>query len=288
MVIRSPWSDLIFLLLLTFVSMIIIQGAGLVSTMLTTTPNYNTYILFITGTIGTFIIPALLYSYFRKYTDVFLVKNVREWSYYLLGAVLLFALGPIMNLLSSYNQKLVLPDFLDGLEEWMRVQEDLMAEITAKTIMVDRFDLLFLNLVVTAILPAIGEELFFRGALQHIFLRIVKNEIIAIWIVGVIFSAIHFQFYGFLPRLFLGVAFGYLFFWTKNIWVPIFAHFVNNATVTIYAFYSARQGKTYEEFMTVSSYPIIVYIGSLIFSGLIVVLFHNYSKFKETHGNKLG
>lgn len=286
--IKSPWSDFIFLLLLTLVSMVIIQAISLGFTLLNSNSNYNTYVLFVASTLGTFIIPALLYQRFRKYKDVFPLENLSNWRFYLFGVLLLFAIGPTMNMIGNLNQKMVLPDFLSGLEAWMKNQEDLMATITAQSVMVDRVDLLFLNIVVIAILPAIGEELFFRGILQHIFTRAFQNPILAIWVVAFIFSAIHLQFYGFLPRFILGVIFGYMLFWTNNIWVPIFAHFVNNAFVTIYAFYYARMGKTYEELVTINTYPIIVYIGSLIFSSVIVLLFYRYSKNKKVYGEKLG
>ena len=80
-----------------------------------------------------------------------------------------------------------------------------------------------------AILPALGEELMFRGVIQRILTNWTKNYHWGIWITAFLFSAMHMQFYGFLPRMALGAMFGYLLVWTGTMWVPILAHFVNNA-----------------------------------------------------------
>ncbi len=89
---------------------------------------------------------------------------------------------------------------------------------------------LITSLIVMALIPAIGEELIFRGIIQRNLVEFNWNYHKAIWLTAFIFSAIHFQFYGFLPRFFLGVILGYLFHWSNSIWVPIVGHFVQNAT----------------------------------------------------------
>ena len=61
------------------------------------------------------------------------------------------------------------------------------------------------------------------------FLEERGNIHLSIWASAIIFSAIHFQFYGFIPRLLLGALFGYLYYWSGNLLIPMFAHFVNNA-----------------------------------------------------------
>src|SRR5690606_26747624 len=118
--------------------------------------------------------------------------------------------------------------------------------------------LLLLNIFVMALLPAIAEEFYFRGTLLHILNRVFRNDHLSVWLVAIIFSAIHLQFYGFFPRVLLGAFFGYMLIWTKNIWIPAFAHFVNNATVTVLAFVYARNGKTYEDLQSQENYPIFV------------------------------
>src|SRR5690606_9250818 len=126
----------------------------------------------------------------------------------------------------EWNESLSLPASLKGIEEWMRLQEDSMAELTERMVMVDKVPLLLLNIVVMAILPAVAEEFFFRCNLMHIIQRMARNHHISIWLTAIIFSAIHFQFYGFVPRMLFGAFFGYLFFLTQIIWLPVFASFV--------------------------------------------------------------
>jgi uncharacterized protein len=94
------------------------------------------------------------------------------------------------------------------------------------------------NLFTIAFLAAFVEELFFRGMLQQTLTEAKLNHHIAIWITAAVFSAIHIQFYGFLPRMFLGAILGYLFFYTGSIWVSIAAHFVNNALVVLVGYFS--------------------------------------------------
>jgi membrane protease YdiL (CAAX protease family) len=96
------------------------------------------------------------------------------------------------------------------------------------------------NLLMIAILPAIGEELLFRGVLLRLFREWTKNVHVAIIITALLFSFIHFQFYGFLPRFLMGVLFGYLVYWSGSLWVSVIAHFVNNGTAVIVAWLGAR------------------------------------------------
>ncbi len=101
---------------------------------------------------------------------------------------------------------------------------------------------LLLNLLFMALAPAIGEEILFRGYLQQTLGNLIKNHHAAIWLAAFWFSAFHFQFYGFLPRMVLGAIFGYLFYWSGSLWIPILAHFVNNATAVIVHYFGKANG----------------------------------------------
>src|SRR5690606_33227532 len=105
--------------------------------------------------------------------------------------------------------------FLENTENWMRSQEDQMKDLTKQLVMVDSIGKLMLNMLVMAVIPAIVEEYYFRGALQNILGRLFKNIHVAIWVTAIIFSAIHVQFYGFFPRMLLGLIFVYAFLWSK-------------------------------------------------------------------------
>jgi hypothetical protein len=122
-----------------------------------------------------------------------------------------------------------------------------------------------------------GEELLFRGALQTIFLRWIRNPHVAILLVAFIFSAIHMQFYGFFPRLALGLLFGYLFYWSNNLWIPIFAHLVNNGAVVINTFIYQRQGNELSSLELSVSIPTFTYYISAIVVIYALLAFRNHT-----------
>lgn len=102
----------------------------------------------------------------------------------------------------------------------------------------------FISLIILAVLPSLFEELMFRGCLQQIMISITRNAFTGILITSIIFSAIHISYYGFLPRVALGLILGYIFYFSKNLWLSIAGHFLQNAyTLTIIFLYS-REGKS--------------------------------------------
>jgi hypothetical protein len=128
------------------------------------------------------------------------------------------------------------------------------------------------NMVMIAILPAIGEEIMFRGLIQRLLKEWLGNIHIAIFISALLFSAMHMQFYGFLPRMVLGMVFGYLFLWTGSLWIPIFAHFIQNGMVVVVTYLGQRGiiGGDYENFG--ASESILVILASLVISSVILFI----------------
>jgi hypothetical protein len=100
-----------------------------------------------------------------------------------------------------------------------------------------------MSLIVLAALPAIFEEMLFRGCLQKVMVSLTRNAFIGIFITSFLFSAVHFSYYGFLPRLFLGLMLGYIFYYSKNLWLNIAAHFINNAYAVTGMYVLSRSGK---------------------------------------------
>jgi hypothetical protein len=121
-----------------------------------------------------------------------------------------------------------------------------------------------------AFLPAIGEELLFRGVIQRIFTSWTRNQHWGIWISAILFSALHMQFYGFIPRVFLGVLFGYLLVWSGSIWLPIIAHFINNA-VAVVAMYLIDKGLLSQEIEEIGTTSDSYYMAAV--SLLLIVVF---------------
>ena len=95
---------------------------------------------------------------------------------------------------------------------------------------------LFYTILVIAVVPAVGEELLFRGYLQKKLSNLLINTDIAILITAFLFSVIHLDFHAIIPRFVLGILLGYLFYWSGSIWLPILAHFVNNAQAVIFSY----------------------------------------------------
>lgn len=191
--------------------------------------------------IGLFLVPAVVLSIFEGRTpqDFYGIKTPKL-SLLLIVFLLVLCATPLMSLINEWNMQMHLPEFLSGLEEWMRRLEDEGA-VTTKAILAGKsITTLIINLFVVALTPAICEEIIFRGGLQRTFLRIIKNPHVAIWTSAIIFSTIHFQFFGFFPRLLLGAAFGYIYFWTGNLWYTTFAHFLNNGYVVMVSWYMQR------------------------------------------------
>jgi uncharacterized protein len=188
--------------------------------------------------IGIFVVPPfiLAWLYHGKIAEYLnLDKRVNFESVFLV-LVLSFAASPFVNFIGGLNENMQFPEWLSGVENWMRNAEDKATEITEAFLKVETVGGLAFNIFMIAFLPAIGEELLFRGVIQRIFTNWSRNYHWGIWISALLFSALHMQFYGFVPRVFLGVLFGYLLVWSGSMWLPIIAHFINNgvAIVAIY------------------------------------------------------
>lgn len=179
--------------------------------------------------IGLVLIPALYLLAFEKKNPLIIFKNQPIYSQSIILTVLVVIIFMIPNtFFIDWNANLSLPDFMKGFETWARQKEDLAAETTALLTTFDSLNQFIFAFVVVAIMAGIGEELVFRGMLQPELQRATGNIHAAIWISAILFSAIHLQFFGFVPRMLLGVLFGYLYYWSGNILIPMLAHFVNN------------------------------------------------------------
>ena len=136
------------------------------------------------------------------------------------------------------NSSLHLPSALAPFENWMRQMEMDAERLTEIFLRGSAWSTLLTNLFMMALLAGLGEELLLRGIVQPLFIKLTKNAHIGIWLAAALFSFMHFQFFGFVPRMLLGALFGYYYYWSRNLWIPIIAHIANNAAIVIYTFYS--------------------------------------------------
>jgi len=288
---QSPLTRLIFTILLTiscflvtFILGILLANPVFKVDLFNSFPAINDYsdpstinllkYLQIIQSFGLFIIPPLLAGYFFERNSIAYLKINRSSRplIYLLVLVIMFAALPLINEMVLFNEAMRLPEFFKGVEDWMRSMENEAAQLTDAFMKTNSTEGFIVNMIMIAVLPAIGEEFLFRGLLQRLFNEWIKNIHIAIFIAAFLFGAMHLQFYGILPRMMLGVLFGYLFYWSGSIWIPVFAHFINNASAVIVAYLANRQviSSGYESFGLTDN--IFLLIGSIVFTGMLLIL----------------
>ena len=198
-------------------------------------------------TMATFLLPPLICAYLwnnRPAQWLGLTPKHLSWTVWLGAVVLIMVALPAINLMADWNSRMVLPEFLAGVEAWMKAQEEAAMALTQQFLQGTTVWTLLGNIVLMALLPALAEELTFRGVLlglmdnsrQSAQPNLGRRQHIAIWLTAIIFSAIHMQFYGFVPRMVLGALFGYALYWTGTLWIPVLMHFTNNA-VTVIAYW---------------------------------------------------
>ena len=193
----------------------------------------------------------------------------------LLTIAIVIVFMAVNSVFIEWNQKLELPDFLSGFEQWAKETEQKLEELTAFLTKFESIGELIIALVVIAVLPAIGEELVFRGIIQRELYRGSGNIHVSIWVAAAIFSAIHLQFFGFIPRLFLGALFGYLYHWSGNLSLAMVAHFVNNGLMVL-AMYFYQKGTLDIDIESTESAPLSAVLFSAVITAILLYLFKTF------------
>jgi membrane protease YdiL (CAAX protease family) len=235
-------------------------------------------ILLFAQSVGLFLIPPVVLAMTegKKLKSFYGLKFPQLMQVALVFLIIVLS-TPVMEWVTLINQNMKLPKFLDGIEEWMRRSEDSLMETTMLLLKMSSIKEFLLNIFLIALVAAISEELMFRGAIQRIFSRIFNNPHIAIWVSAFVFSAIHMQFYGFLPRLLLGAGFGYLYLWSGSLWCSIFAHFLNNAFAVCQAYYLQKHHLPLDA-ENVSYFAWYGYLISFVLSIIAFQIFKKQSK----------
>ncbi|MEY3678038.1 MAG: hypothetical protein RI924_179 [Bacteroidota bacterium] len=234
---------------------------------------------------GTFVLPAWVFVryYGGSSPKKSLKLNTRLHPVFIVLtlAIILSSAAPLEWTI-QLNKQLQLPEFLKALEEWMRLKEEETLQLIKQLTLMEGPGDLLINVLMLALLPALGEEMIFRGNMQPIFTRLFNNYHWGIWISAIIFSAIHLQFYGFLPRMLLGGLFGYLLVWSNSLWIPIMAHFINNASIIILAYSYQRQGISIEALENAPQGPAYLYLINLFLTFTGLAIFYRYAQSKNT------
>lgn len=181
-----------------------------------------------------FCVPAWL-------TGKFTTHNAAQWlslkttphAKAFVGVIIVYVIAlPAINQIISWNESIHFPESLQWLENSLRASEEAAQGVSDKILASMNLWTMLAAIMVVGLLTGFSEEIFFRGALQNI-LTMPGRYAFAVWSSAIVFSAIHFQFFGFVPRLLMGVFFGYLLVWTGSLWVPVFAHAFNNSVVVL-------------------------------------------------------
>lgn len=173
------------------------------------------------------------------------------------------AMTPALNYLVEWNAGLSLPESLKDVQEWMRNAENAAQGITDKLLNENN---IIVSILLVGILTGLSEEVFFRGGLQRILLSKPINIHLAIWLTALIFSIMHFQFFGFFPRLIIGAFFGYLAYWSGSLWTAVIAHALNNSTVIVATAIKSQYGVNLDNLGTVQTgeFPTLAIISIII------------------------
>lgn len=288
----TPFSRLVFAIALAFSCFLIVFAAALllaipvfhtnlagILTLLSQPDDPGSLPLLkyfqVTQSFGLFIIPPLLAGYlFERDPLAYLkAKTSAGGSIYLIVFLLMFLSLPFINWMVDINEMMKLPASLKGLENWMKSAEDQAGKLTDAFLAGKSFGNFLFNIFMIGILPAVGEEFIFRGLLQRLFKDLLKNIHVAIFLTGFLFGLMHMQFYGLLPRMILGVVFGYLFYWSGSIWVPVFAHFINNSGAVVVSYLSnlGLISQKYQDFGSTHNFLLVSLSMLMSFACLLIV-----------------
>jgi membrane protease YdiL (CAAX protease family) len=236
------------------------------------------------GKITGFILLPLVYLKLSKQENANpFIQDTRipfEGISIVLGIAALILSLPSITLIAEINQNLHLPEAFSAIEKALRDAEKLAEALTMLFVNIDTPADIALSFFAIAVIPAIGEEIIFRGFFQRELIQQTKKTHLSIWITACVFSFIHFQFLGFFPRVLLGALLGYMYVWSGSLLVPILMHFVNNA-LTLVLLITYKNG--YSNFNPDSSEE-IPYV--FVFLTLLICIGILYNR-KKTHDNHL-
>ena len=187
-----------------------------------------------------FIIPAVaaMAYFYKRPHHVMCLDRAPSWTA-IAVVIAFFVLSlPAMNWLVNINEAMSLPSWMSGIEQWMRASEDQAADVTKQLLDIHSIVELIACVFVVGFMAGLSEEMLFRGAMLRTMQDSRLGTHAVVWIVAIVFSAIHMQFYGFIPRMVLGLWLGYLMVWTGSLWVPIIAHTLNNSLVVVFSYLS--------------------------------------------------
>ena len=224
--------------------------------------------------VGIWLFPALLYArlFFDDFWNELRLKNVGKPIDHGRFILFYFVSIPLVGYLVGINENIVFQESLATLEQWFREKEHQSRDTVLNVLSeMSSTDLLWV-LLALAVFPAICEEVFFRGVVLTNLLKRTSNIHLSVWLSAILFSAVHLQFFGFFPRIIMGVVFGYAFVLSKSLWLPIILHFLNNAILVV-AYYFSKNDAIVTNPTEIATIPIWLAVVSLVFSSALLKYF---------------
>ena len=224
---------------------------------------------------GTFILVPVFFSLTRdhRFPDVGLTGV--EVAPVIYVSLLIVAFMMVNAWFIELNASITLPESLRGIEEWARNLEYRAEVLTQQLTEMDSFGYFLAALFVIAVIPGVGEELLFRGIVQNKLKLLTGNIHVAIWVSAVIFSAFHFQFFGFIPRMLLGALFGYIYYWSGSLFLAMLAHFIQNG-FTLFMLYLYQNDLIQYDIDNTEAVPLYSVAIFTVISALLIYQFRNY------------
>lgn len=254
---------------------------------ITNNPEVKTSFFIIQGfaTLGLIVAPAIYLAQNKASISDFFKHQRFDWIPVLITVVIVIVFTAVNSVFIEWNSNLhfpeFVPDFLKDFEVWAREKEEDAARATTALTQFGSLGELLVALLVIAVLPAIGEEFVFRGLIQNELLRATNRIHLSIWLSAIFFSAIHIQFFGFVPRLLLGALFGYLYYWSGNLTLAILAHFVNNAASVIALYFYQQGSLDIDPESTESPVSTNIVIVSALLTGGLLYYFYKYFEHRK-------
>ena len=188
----------------------------------------------------------------------------------------------VLLLMCSYPIITFSTTLFEGVDWASQIDESSLEALMAMLEMDSVADLI-VNLLIVALLPAIGEELLFRGIIQKELEKYFKNHHVGIVLASIIFSGVHLQIQGFLPKFILGLIFGYAYYWSKSIWLPMILHFINNGLQTVILFFVGSELESIQE--EAKSPEMIHLLIGVVFSSFLcsLIVFNIRKQIKNKH-----
>ncbi|WP_421875040.1 CPBP family intramembrane glutamic endopeptidase [Marinoscillum sp.] len=236
------------------------------------------------SSIGAFIVAPIFFIYTNlklKLSD-FISGPAEPMRPIFMTILIMFCFIISNSIVIEWNQSIQMPEFLSWFENWAQEKELRLEELTEYLTSFVSIDQFLIAILVIGIIPAVGEELLFRGLIQNLFAKAFKNYHVGIWLSAIIFGAFHLQFYGVVPRILLGALFGYLYYWSGSLSLAILGHFINNGLTLILLYLSQLAILDFDPTDAETSPPTYVILIFFVGGSVLLYLFRNYfSKTKD-------